>query len=57
MQRSRDGDVTEVAGAVKVIELTWTDPRVWDVVTVFMFLSFFSSAFSHGISITSYLAY
>jgi hypothetical protein len=44
-----------VADAVKVIELTWTDPRVWDVVMVFMFLSFFFS-FSHGISITSYLA-
>jgi hypothetical protein len=35
-----------VAGAVKVIKLTWTDPRVWYRMMVFAFLSFFFSFFS-----------
>jgi hypothetical protein len=35
-----------VAGAVKVIELTWADPRVWNRVIVFEFLSFFFGFFS-----------
>jgi hypothetical protein len=30
MGRSRGGDAMDVAGAVKVIELTCTDPRVWN---------------------------
>jgi hypothetical protein len=40
-------------GAVEVIELMQTDPRVWNRTTVFAFLS----SFSHGISITSHLVY
>jgi hypothetical protein len=31
------------AGAVKVIKLMWTDPRVWNGMMVFAFLSFFLS--------------
>jgi hypothetical protein len=37
MRRSRDGDATDVAGAVEVIGLTCTGPRVWCGTMVFEF--------------------
>jgi hypothetical protein len=57
MRRSRDGDATDVAGAVEGHRADVYRPKGVERRNGFTSFFPFSSTFSHKISITSYLVY